>query len=157
MKKFNIEVISKKAEKTDGFLAYVGQIVIGDFTERFDIPIDSWSIEQYKQQWKEGIKRLEKHDYSCLVVTAQNLRYNPLIETWVLYKERDMVFIQNELLNREIIKEYHLSLDLSVFNDKTCYQFVTYPRETITEDGTKISEWKISVDDFFASTNNILT
>ena len=79
MKNFNIKILSKKPEKIDGLLSLWGQITIGNFTERFVIPLDSWSIDQYIQQWKEGLTHIKTHDVSCLVTAVQNLYTNPLI------------------------------------------------------------------------------
>ena len=148
MKKFKIEVISKRAEKIDGLVSYWGRITIGNFSERFVLSVDSWSLNDYKQQWADGLELIKSNYVSCLVVLAQNLRTNPLIEMWTLYKERKTVFIQNQLFNREIIRELNLSVDLSNFDTKMAYQLVAAtPRETLTEEGEKISEWNVDISE----------
>jgi CdiI N-terminal domain len=153
MKKFNIQVISKEPKKIYSLLSHTGQITIGDFTETFIMPLDNWPIEEYQQQWKKGIERLKTHKYSCLVATVQNLETNGLVNLWLLYKDKDTIFIQNELLNKSILQEMNIPLKMSDFNSTTCYDFITYPRVTLTECGAKISEWSISTKDFFKSTN----
>jgi hypothetical protein len=152
MKKFSIEVISKKPKQIWGLPAYEGRITIGDFHETLFMPINSWSIEEYQQQWKEGLERIKNNDTSCLVVTVQNLSTHPLIELWTLYKVEDKVFIHNQMLNAEIVKELNLTINLSNFNKTSCYQFIN-PRitnelgEVIDEDGETISEWSIPLSE----------
>jgi hypothetical protein len=147
MKKFSIEVITKKPKKIYGLLSHEGQITIGDFKETFAMPLNSWKIEQYQQQWKEGLARIKTHDYSCLVSVVQNLNANPLVELWALYKEGNTVFFHNELLNNLIVEELKLPLNLSDFNLKTCYELVNEPREITTPEGDKISAWSVNVDE----------
>jgi len=146
--KFSIQIISKKPKKIWGLLSYEGQIIIGDFQEKFVMPLNSWNIEQYKQQWQEGIKRIKTKPVSCLVATVQNLYTHPLIEMWILYKENNTIYFQNNLLNNSIIAEDPAlkGLDLANFTPETCYQYIDYHRKTHTEDGTKISEWSLPVE-----------
>lgn len=154
MKNFIIEVINEKPKKRYGLLSYEGRITIGDFIEKFLMPLDSWSLEKYKQQWQEGLERIKRHNSSCLVSSVQNLKSNhPSIEMWSLYKEEKTIFIINNLLIDETMEDRLLKL--SEFNHTTCYQFIDLQRQTITEDGHKISTWQISVDDFYASLEQI--
>ena len=155
MEKFEIKIISKKPKKIWGLLSHKGQISIGEFKESFIMPLNSWTINDYKQQWKEGIERLKNHNNSCLVTTVQNLHSNGMGMMWVLYKVGDDIFIQNHLLNREILKEFGDSQKIKNFTPKMCYGFIS-SRKTLTEYGTKVSEWSISAKDFFASTEQIL-
>jgi hypothetical protein len=144
MKKLKIEVIKKKPEKIYGLLSHVGQITIGDYKETFIMPLDNWTLEEYQQQWKEGLERIKSHAVSCLITSVQNLgTRHPSIEMWILYKEGKTIFIQQSLLINETVEH---SMKLSEFNSKTCYQFID-PRETITESGQEISEWSINISD----------
>jgi hypothetical protein len=152
MKQFNIEIISKKSEKIDGLLSYWGKITINDFSKRFVMPLNSWTVEQYKQQWKEGIERLKTHNNSCLVTTIQNLDKNPLIEMWTLHKEGNVIFIHHQLVNRMIAKELNLPISINEFNSKTCYQFINErisnsENKGINEDGEEISEWRTGLNE----------
>ena len=72
--KFKFEVISKKPEMVEGVMSYWGQITVGDFSEKFVIPLDSWTLDEYLQQWREGLEHLKNHNISCLVIAAQNLK-----------------------------------------------------------------------------------
>ncbi len=46
---FNIEVMSKNPVVINGYKHYKGRITIGDFQESFYMPVDSWSIPEYKK------------------------------------------------------------------------------------------------------------
>jgi hypothetical protein len=145
MKKFNIEVISKKPKKIWGLSSHEGQITIDDFKETFVMPLNSWNLEDYKKQWQEGIARLKTHKRSCLVTSIQNMASgHPSIIMWTLYKEDDIVFVQNNLLISETTKGR--SVKLTDFNLTTCYKF-TKPRKTLTQEGRKISEWSIPLSE----------
>lgn len=86
MKNFSIKVISKQPKKIAGNLCHSGEIIIGDYAEEFIISLDEWDIEQYKQQWKEGIERIKTHNSSCLIADITTLKTNPRMNLWVLYK-----------------------------------------------------------------------
>lgn len=77
MNSFNIEVISKKPETINGKKYYRGKITIGDFWESIFMSFDNWTIEEYKQQWKDGLERIKTHDTSCLVVCFAGSLENP--------------------------------------------------------------------------------
>ena len=146
MNKFSIEVISKNPKKINGLLSSAGRITIGDFTETFIMSLDSWTIEDYRQQWKEAIERIKTHDASCLVTTAQNISTYPFIMLWLLYKVENKIFLQNQLINTEILEELNLPFKLSEFNIKNCYNLIT-PREILSEDGETYSEWSVMLDE----------
>lgn len=143
--------MGKKPKKIKGLLAYWGQIVIGDYYERLYMPIADWPIERYKQQWKERLERIAKNDVSCLVATVQHLGLNALVELWALYKEKDTMVLQNKLLTRDMLKETNSPLDLNKLTIRTCYGYVNPLRKTVTRNGNKVLEWKISQNDFFRS------
>ncbi len=125
--------------------SHTGEIIIGNFKETFTMPLNSWTVAQYQKQWNAGLARITTDNYSCLVATVQNLNTNPLIFIWTLYKEKGKIFIQNNILNNEIIAETNPGLNLNDFNSETCYEFIDYPRKTTTEDGSSISEWSIDI------------
>ena len=136
MKKFNIEVISKKSEKIDGVLSHTGKITIGDLQENFVMPLNYWTIDTYQQQWKDAIQRIKTHDYSCFVVSVRDWDGDLEIEIWSMYKEGDMVFFHNEFLDAED----------SNFNLKTCYNFGD-SLEQEKEDRDKVSTWSLNIKD----------
>lgn len=80
----------------------MGKIKIDDYSESIYIPVDFWSIEDYKKQWTEGLQRLKTHDKSCLVVTIHDPNIRPFIDMWVMYKIDDMVYVQNKRYMSEV-------------------------------------------------------
>jgi hypothetical protein len=154
MKIFKLQIISKKPEKIYGLSSYWGKITIGDFNERFILPISNWNLEQYKQQWKDGFERLKTYDTTCFVTSVQNLDLYPSIEMWTVYKNKNKFFFHQQLLIDETAGNSPIPLKL--FNLQTCYQFIS-PRitnknhEAVNEEDEKISEWSIPAKDFFSS------
>ena len=154
MKKFSIKVTTDKPEIIYGLPSYRGRITIGNFSERFIMPIDSWTLNDYIDQWQEAINKLKSCDRTCFVITAKTIEKNPLIELWVLFREHNKIYFQNNFLINDIAKEMDLP-NLSDFSSATCYNYVEKKRHTLTESGTKISEWSISEEDFFESVKNM--
>ncbi|MHB9020194.1 MAG: hypothetical protein ACYC3G_05010, partial [Minisyncoccota bacterium] len=141
--------VSKKTRSVWGMPSYFGQITIGDFEEGFSIPLGTWNLREYKRQWKEGLERIKSKNTSCIVTNIHNLKTNPYIELWSLYKEGDKIFFHNQLI---LFEREDLSIALSDFNSKNCYQFVE-PRivsekgEGINEEGQLLFEKSTNVSD----------
>lgn len=117
----------------------LGEIVIGDFRERFESPLDYWSIKDYQSQWKEALRKtIEGNAKSCLITSLNDPRSSNFYIWWPIYRENESVFIQNHLF---FLDEAPEPFDL--YNP---YKFVK-ERVTINEDGQKISEWTVSMDE----------
>ncbi|MBS1987324.1 hypothetical protein JST99_05330 [Candidatus Dependentiae bacterium] len=143
MKKFSIKIIDPRERKHYSIYC-IGEIQIGDFKESFDIPLRYWSKKDYEKQWQDGIERLKTHDQSCLVTAVMLTKTTPLAILWVLYKDGDIVHIQNKALFRS---RFITMLKKEFFTSQTCYNFIT-PRKTISEStGMKISEWDVSLEE----------
>lgn len=151
MKNFKIEVISKKPKKICGLLSHTGQITINDFQEKFTMPLIDWTVEDYQKQWEEGLERIKTHNQSCLVATVQNLKFNPHILLWTMYKEGNKIFFHNQLLISTIVEELQLPITLASFNSQNCCQFinpiiVNENNEGVDEEGTKLFEKSIDLE-----------
>jgi CdiI N-terminal domain len=160
MNKFNIAVLHDKPKKIDGILAYKGQITIGKFQEAFSMPLDSWSKEDYVQQWRDGLERIKMHNLSCLVTSIENLASGyPTVELWTLHKQGDSLFFHNQLLFDETVS--CCSEQLSKFSSENCYEFIN-PRvadeenRAINEDGDRISEWSLNMKEFLNQLDEII-
>lgn len=142
MKNFSIKIIDPRERKSYSVYC-IGEIQIGDFKEPFDMALKYWSKQDYEKQWQEGIERLKTHDQSCLVTTVMFTKTTPLAILWVLYKDGDIVHIQNKALFRS---RFITMLKNKPFTIQTCYNFIT-PRKTISDStGMKISEWDIPLE-----------
>ena len=142
----SIEITTQKPKKIYSVNAHMGKITIGDYSESIYVPLDFWSVEDYKKQWKEGLERLKTHDRSCLVATIHDPSIRPLVDMWVMYKVDNMVYVQNERYMADMYDKY---IGKKCFDHKTCYDFIT-PRINFTEDGDKISEWSVTWPEFVA-------
>jgi len=131
MKNFSINTVGRARK---GFCK--GQICIGKYKEDFEMALDFWSLDEYRQQLHEGLERLKDHNQSCLITNFETTR-TPMIDWWILYKVGSTVYVQNELIAGDCLQTF---LNRGEFNRETCYDFIE-PRQTVTEDGEKISEW----------------
>jgi len=138
-----IKTIRKVTKRKKSVDMYIGKIVIGDFTETIHIPINFWTIDEYKKQWAEGLARIETHDSSCLIASIQDPKIDPYLNWWALYKVGDTVYIHNNMF---VDFTYEEHFGNTVITRENCYDFIS-PRETVTDDGEKISEWSIPLSD----------
>src|SRR3990167_8914107 len=129
--RFSIEVVNKRPEIIDGLPFYTGEITMGDYKETFQMSINSWSLEDYKQQWGEGLARIKMHDKSCLVV-----------------------YIQQHMLSKKILEYRNSRLDIETFSKENCYEFVRDRKVNkkglaVSASGNRIyDEWKVSLSAF---------
>lgn len=122
-------------------LCVKGELVIGDFREEFNAPVEIWSAWDYKKQWLAAIERFTQNtgENKCaLVVQMRNPGGSEFILCWNLHREGERIFIRNQMVfcqgNEALIEE-------GVFDR------LIGDRETESEDGEKISEWETSMDD----------
>jgi hypothetical protein len=119
-----------------------GVLEIGDFKENFYASVSYWDKSKYSKQWKTACERLLDGNLKSDLVT--NI-YNPstanFLFWWVLYLSGNNVYIQNHIL-------FLNELD-KPFDEGKLYDFVP-DRETETEDGESVSEWKIDIHEVSA-------
>jgi hypothetical protein len=134
---FSIKVLDEP--KGDVFGEYCSwcQIDIEGFYERFPAPVEVWDIGRYKQQWRDCIQRVAQGTSKDYLVTAMRDPWSTdFISLFVLYREGEDVFIQNQIVlcegNEAQISRMEM---LDLIED----------RETHTDDGEEISEWKVSI------------
>lgn len=148
----NIEVIvtSKKPEKfsidipNKGYIGFIRIVEArGETKETIFCPLDAWSIEDYKRQWKEALERLKHHDKSCLVVAYTAVDKNHGVEWWPLYRIGNTVYIQNQIMWQEQYKDI---VGDNPFTPDTCYNFVE-ERTTVNEEGETLAEWSVDWTD----------
>ena len=133
--KNNIRIeITKKQDNND---CARGKITIGQFSEFFEVALDSWHVEDYVNQWQAGLERLEMYKKSCLVASVNNPHKRPYINWWLLYKENGKICVQNQIIIEDIYQEV---IGDQPFTLDTCYDFIP-PREMHDEDGEEIAEW----------------
>jgi hypothetical protein len=120
----------------DGWLALRGQIVLGDFAEEFLASLGPWSRPQYERQWIEAAQRIVtgRFEYTAFVSSAFQF-------IWAMWLIGDEVLVQEKLLMTDTL--------ISPFDPSDPYRQVGQ-HESESDDGTHVSEWKITVEDLRA-------
>lgn len=139
----NINIIESKPKKQWGVVSVKGEIQIDDFRESLYIPLGWWSLDDYKKQWQEGLRRLANHDKSCLVVGIDNPKVRKFIEWWVLYKIDNKIYIRNKIAVDDIYSE---QIGDRPFTIQNCYDFIPERGPKFNSEGREISEWVIEYD-----------
>lgn len=138
-----INVVDRKPKKRQGVLSVLGRLTLHDFEESLYVPLDWWSIEDYENQWKEGLDRIKNHDQSCLIATIHDPTIRPYIDWWILYKIDNKIHVQNQLLVADI---YQKKIGNKPFTKESCYSFIS-PRKSMSGiAGVPISEWVVELD-----------
>ena len=102
----NISVKWEKPEKRYNVLSVVGQIEIGEnFKELLYMPLDWWTVDDYKKQWQEGLERLSDHVDSCLIASIHNPHVRRYVDCWNLYKIDKKIYVRNYLFTGELYEE----------------------------------------------------
>jgi hypothetical protein len=121
------------------------QISINDFSERLLVPLTVWDVERYERQWKNAIDCILVGKSKNFLVTGLRDPWNSdFISLFALYREGDEVYIQNQIILCKGNEEKILKMDLIDLVEE---------RETLTEDGEEISEWKLSIDELRSNDN----
>jgi CdiI N-terminal domain len=120
-------------------LVAVGTLRLGEQNEYFESVLGFWGTDEYEEIWTAGLRRLiVGASTSCL---ATSITYPPntnFVEVWPLYREESDVYVQNHLIFLE-----QLSHEL----DPAAPWESVSPRSVVNEDGERISEWRVSIDD----------
>jgi len=116
-----------------------GRITLGDFSEEFITSLVFWTVDDYQKQWREATERLlDGHDRSCFVASMRESLSDGAVFLWTAYKLAGNVFFQHKLLLLETVK--------GNFEPSNPYAQVD-KRQTKTEEGQQISEWRVLVSD----------
>jgi len=135
---FNIRILRKEYNQSEKYV--LGQITIGRFKEKFSTGLSLWTMEDYEVHWCEAIEHLMQSNISksMLITSITDPRDSDFLFCWPLYRDGDLVRIQNHMLFYEHIQgEFSLG---NIFD-------VVPERVTLCEDGDPVSEWKCTVKD----------
>ncbi|WP_333320708.1 hypothetical protein [Microcoleus sp. B4-C1] len=139
MNKFSIEFllnVSKKQMEKD---SCYGSIQIGSFQENFLSSLSFWSMQDYEIHWKKALQRIVSgYKSSCLITSMYDPTRANFIEWWPICRVENLLYFQDGILLLDSIK---IPFDIS-----DPFQYVP-EREIYTEQGEKISEWIVTVED----------
>lgn len=113
-----------------------GEIRIGSFRERFLSAVTFWSEARYEQQWIEAAKRILTDGKTALMSSVTEPASTNFVRWWAMYRDGETIVVQEQLCFLDKLTEQ--------FDPEAVERFVS-PRETISEDGEKISEWTTTV------------
>lgn len=138
---FAIELQSQRedAEMDGGPAEAAGRIVIGDFTETFNVPLGFWDESDYRRSWRQAFEVLNAntHSTSCLMTSMTDPDNSNFLACWPMYREAEDVYIQNAIIFLDEIE--------GAFDPAAPWGSVG-PRHGIDEDGNKISEWTTTME-----------
>lgn len=114
----------------------LGFIRIGDFRERFIVPIDVWDEARYVAHWHDSLSRLGDGsiDAACLIVSFEPEARSEQLMWWVLYRIGNVVHVQNQMM---------FYAQRSERFDPLRPEKSILPREVLCEDGEPVSEWSL--------------
>lgn len=120
-------------------LVAIGALVLGAQREYFESVLGFWGLDDYKASWTTGLRRLVAGaSTSCLATLVIDPPTANFIEVWPLYREGSDVYVQNRLLFLDQLSHE--------FDPAAPWESVS-PRSVVSEDGQRISEWRVSIDD----------
>lgn len=124
-------------EKSDEEQTAIGCIQIDQFVERFQITLNYWDKGTFQRKWREAVKRLVLGANTVGLMTWMT---SPTVKdnrrAWILYREGHRVFIQDKVL---------IATGKSPKFDEEEHLVEMPPRNTVNEDGFKVSEWETSI------------
>ena len=124
-KDIQIAVDKKKSiDPIEKVPCYWGKITIKDhYSNEILIPIEYWSLKDYKKQWKEALDRIQTHDMSCIVIAIEeeNENHYQQVVWYLLYKREKKVIIQHRRFCDKSYKKYIGKISLTPQN---CYDFI---------------------------------
>jgi hypothetical protein len=120
----------------------LGTITIGKDVETFISPIGFWQTDDYELQWRQAAQRLmDGADRSGFFISVADPAQVELYRWWPVWREGDAVFIHEQLVLLRQLGE--------PFNLRNPYRHVG-ERQQISEDGHRISEWRVAIQDIAA-------
>ena len=135
---FSLEFITGPLTE-NGELSQRGQITLGDFSEHFISPLVFWTPADYERQWIEGAQRIvDGAERSCFVTAMRESPFSGVVFLWPAYRVGQDVYLQHRLILPEHVN--------GSFDPSDPYAQVD-PRQTLSADRERLSEWQIDLSD----------
>jgi CdiI N-terminal domain len=123
----------------DDPLVALGELRLGEVHEYFQSVLGFWELGDYTKSWATGLRRiLAGASISCLATSVTDPATANFVETWPLYREGDDVYVHNKFLFLDQLTRE--------FDPKAPWESIG-PRSVVNEDGRRISEWQVRLDD----------
>jgi hypothetical protein len=123
----------------DDPLVALGELRLGEVHEYFQSVLGFWELGDYTKSWAIGLRRiLAGASISCLATSVTDPATANFVETWPLYREGVDVYVHNKFLFLDQLAHE--------FDPKAPWESIG-PRSVVNEDGQRISEWRVRLDD----------
>jgi hypothetical protein len=113
-----------------------GKITVGDHSESFTASHSVWDRGRYEQEWRAAADRVAVGEPGCFVVDLASGGADYKGEAWIVWPERDVGVVQNQLL-----------LPSSGFDPDRPHLFLPAVPQRLTEDGHRVSTWRVGLTD----------
>ena len=134
---FDIRFTATEPEPQDGdWFGLDGEVIFGEYAESFVAPMGPWARVDYERQWSDAAARLLAGAESSAFFTSA-FRF-----WWAAWRVGDELVVQEEFLTPERLAALGPRPDLR----RAPYELLG-PLETETEDGERISEWRVPFAD----------
>jgi len=121
----------------------LGELVLGASTERFQSELTYWSRSAYEQSWSAALQHFATNRDRTVLITSYNGPQAAHHFAWNLWRLGDYVIFQERLyLVGEVAPEL----------DSTEPWNSSPERSTFSEDGQRVSEWRVPLSDVLART-----
>ncbi len=138
---FSIELEPDQPGRDEGW----GRITLGDFVERFQVPLHYWTRADYEAQWRDAVRHTVNGERRTALIAAMG---DPnevnFIVWWPMYRDGETVFVQNHLL---FLRDagYDVAYIDSEFD--VSHPYVHVRERQVESDEGPISEWVVAVSD----------
>jgi hypothetical protein len=137
---FNIELLGRPEGDGDRLFNW-GRLTLGHFREEFQAPLYDWAPGDYAAHWLEMAQRLMKGAPVAVFMTHMVRPDAPYHLGWPAWREGDRIWVQERLFLRE---------RLNGSFDPEYPEVHAGPRQELSVEGVRISQWQIGLRDIAA-------
>lgn len=125
-----------------GTISRPGQITVGRFRESFVSVLGYWDESKYQRHWHDAVQRLvSTGEDSCLIASIADPSKSEMLLWWPMYRDGERAIVQNGILFYSELRDPFDPDD----------PFSSVPSRTmINEDGERVSEWSVDLDELRA-------
>ena len=138
--KIHLSISDEKPKNMYDKLSVTAKCKVDLYEQDVMVPVEYWSADEYKKQWKEGLVRIRTHDVSCIILKL----YDVYIEWLLLYKNGNEVMVYNNFFTAE---DYEEVFENKIITTDNCYDFI--PEQKKIEERYRVEEWEIDLQDIY--------
>lgn len=135
--------LGAKLYKWHGDVVVKGALHLSGRDEFFALPLSYWTRNQYIENWKSSVSNgLGMGRNTAIITSMRNPKVTNFVSVWAFYYGGEEVYVQNRIIFFADLGE--------VFNVEQLSGYIGI-RSTHNEDGARISEWVVPLQDVLAS------